>query len=436
MGNMPGLFDDLPNEVEPRVAVAARPCSVSELTQRLALLVAEEFSQVWVEGEVSGVRHSEAGHVYFTLKDNQAQVGSIIWRSTAQRVRFKLEQGLQVEVRGRLEVYPQRGQYSLIVDQIRPKGVGALELAFQQMKEELARLGWFAEERKRALPRFPRRVGIVTSLNGAALQDLLRHLLPRWPLAEVWVAGVAVQGEGAAQQIAEAIGLMNRVEPRVDVLIVGRGGGSLEDLWAFNEREVAAAIFQSQIPVISAVGHETDFTIADFVADRRAPTPTAAASLAVPDQQEVRRWLEQYRADLDAAMSSRLDVARQRLERLADRPCLRDPWALLRPGQQQVALLSQRLGEAWRANWRDWEHGLARLAGQLEALSPLKVLGRGYSVTQVAASGEIVRTPAQAPPGTLLRTRLAEGDLWSEAVASRPAGQAKEGEDAREEADL
>lgn len=433
---MPGLFDHLPNETEPRVAVPARPCSVSELTQRLALLVAQEFGQVWVEGEVSGVKVSEAGHVYFTLKDQQAQLGSIIWRSTAQRVRFKLVHGLKVEVRGRLEVYPQRGQYSLIVDQIQPKGVGPLELAFQQLKEELSRLGWFAEERKRPLPRFPRRVGIVTSLSGAALQDMLRHLLPRWPLAEVWVAGVAVQGEGAAKQIADAIGLMNRVQPSVDVLIVGRGGGSLEDLWAFNEREVAAAIFQSRIPVISAVGHETDFTIADFVADRRAPTPTAAASLAVPDQEEMRQRLEQYRAAMDLALSSRLDQARQRLERLADRPCLRDPWALLRPGQQQVATINQRLQEAWRTRCREWEHGLVRLAGQLEALSPLKVLGRGYSLTHVAATGAIVRNPVQAPPGTLLRTRLAEGDLWSEAMAAPPAGPVEEGKDAREEADL
>jgi exodeoxyribonuclease VII large subunit len=406
------------------------------LTRRLALLIAQEFGQVWVEGEVSGVKPSDAGHVYFTLKDNQAQLASIIWRSTAQRARFKLVQGLKVEVRGRLEVYPQRGQYSLIVDQIQPKGVGPLELAFQQLKEELSRLGWFAQERKKSLPKFPTRVGIVTSLSGAALQDLLRHLLPRWPVAEVWVAGVAVQGEGAAKQIADAIGLMNRVQPEVDVLIVGRGGGSLEDLWAFNEREVAEAIFRSRIPVISAVGHETDFTIADFVADVRAATPTAAASLAVPDQREIQQKLAQYRVALDNALGSRLELARQRLERLAERPCLRDPWALLRPGQQQVATLAQRLYDAWRARWRDWDNSLARLAGQLEALSPLKVLGRGYSLTHVAATGAIVRSPAQAPPGTLLRTRLAEGELWSEAVAVRSAGPVTEAEDAGEKADL
>jgi exodeoxyribonuclease VII large subunit len=386
---------------------------VSELTFRLRDLIAAEFARVWVEGEISGVKTQPSGHVFFTLKDDRAQMGGVIWQSVVRTLKFRIDQGLKVHIRGKIDLYPPRGTYSLIVDEIVPKGMGALELAFQQLKEELARLGWFAEERKRPLPRFPRRVAIVTSLSGAALQDMLRYLLPRWPLAEVWVVGVQVQGDGAAKAIADAIHLLNRVSPRVDVMIVGRGGGSLEDLWAFNERLVAAAIFHSKIPVVSAVGHETDFTIADFVADLRAATPTAAAMKVVPDQNELRRHLSQSLADLKDALAARCRTAAERLLRLADRPCLRDPAGWLRPRAQQLEQLQQRLHDAWRAHQREHANRLTGFADRLEALSPLKVLGRGYSLTHVAATQEIVRSATQAPPGTMLRTRLAVGDLWS-----------------------
>lgn len=418
---MPGLFDDLPPDtgaapLPPSRPVAARPLSVAELTFRLRDLIAAHFARVWVEGEISGHKAHASGHIYFTLKDDSAQLAAVIWQSTARTIKFSLKQGLKVQIRGKIELYPPRGQYSLIVDEVVPKGMGALELAFQQLKEELAGLGWFAAERKRPLPRFPRRVAIVTSLAGAALQDMLRQLSTRWPLAEVWVVGVQVQGDGAAKSIADAIDLLNRVVPRVDVMIVGRGGGSLEDLWAFNERLVAAAIYGSKIPVVSAVGHETDFTIADFVADLRAATPTAAAVKVVPDQVEVRSQLARAEAELKNALMAVCQMAGERLRRLADRPCLRDPAGWLRPRTLQVDQLRQRLHDAWRTQQREHANRLAGLAGRLEALSPLKVLGRGYSLTHVAATQEIVRTAAQAPPGTLLRTRLAEGDLWSSAV--------------------
>jgi exodeoxyribonuclease VII large subunit len=415
---MPGLFDDLPSDAgatpgPPARPAAARPLSVSELTSRLRNLIAAEFARVWVEGEISGVKTQPPGHVFFTLKDARAQMGGVIWQRVVRTLKFRIDQGLKVHIRGKIDLYPQRGTYSLIVDEIVPKGMGALELAFQQLKEELARLGWFAEERKRPLPRFPRRVAIVTSLSGAALQDMLRYLLPRWPLAEVWVVGVQVQGDGAAKAIADAIHLLNRVSPRVDVMIVGRGGGSLEDLWAFNERLVAAAIFHSKIPVVSAVGHETDFTIADFVADLRAATPTAAAMKVVPDQNELRRHLSQSLADLKDALAARCRTAAERLLRLADRPCLRAPAGWLRPRAQQLEQLQQRLHDAWRVHQREHANRLTGFADRLEALSPLKVLGRGYSLTHVAATQEIVRSATQAPPGTMLRTRLAVGDLWS-----------------------
>ncbi|HMP01559.1 MAG TPA: exodeoxyribonuclease VII large subunit, partial [Gemmatales bacterium] len=284
---MPGLFDHLPDAepgrraprpsaptaAPPSVPVdsplpsaepaAEKPLSVSQLTARIKALLETRFAQVFVDGEISRPTLHASGHVYFTLKDSQTQINAILWRNSAKAVRFKLTHGLQVQVRGRIEVYPARGQYQLIVDRIEPLGLGPLELAFQQLKEELQRRGWFDPQRKRPLPLYPRRIALVTSEGSAALQDMLRQLLGRWPLAEVWLVPVPVQGEGAARAIAQGIDLVGQVEPTADLLLVGRGGGSLEDLWAFNEEVVAAAILRAPMPVISAVGHETDFTISD-----------------------------------------------------------------------------------------------------------------------------------------------------------------------------
>src|SRR5262249_20049606 len=260
--------------------------SIGELTRQGKGLIEGEFPEIWVSGEVSNLGGPSSGHLYLTLKDSEAQLRTVIYRGIALRLKFDLKDGVEVIARGRLNVYVPRGEYQLSVEQLQPKGIGPLELAFQQLREKLFVKGYFDPKRKKRLPRFPRRVVLVTSPTGAAVRDMLEVLGRRWPAAEVWVCPVPVQGDGAGLKIAEAIGRLNRLR-EIDVMIVGRGGGSLEDLWAFNEECVAQAIFASHIPVVSGVGHETDHTIADMVADVRALTPTEAAERVVPSRDEL-----------------------------------------------------------------------------------------------------------------------------------------------------
>src|SRR5262245_54917644 len=269
--------------------------SVSALTQEIKGLLEDGFSSVWVTGEVSNVSRPPSGHLYLTLKDPQAQLPAVIYRGIALRLKFDLRNGQEVIVRGGLSVYPPHGKYQFVIEELQPKGIGALELAFRQLKERLFRLGYFAPERKKPLPRFPRRLALVTSPTGAAVRDMLGILSQRWAAVEIWVCPVRVQGDGAAEEVATAIGRLNQLAQAgvlpVDVMIVGRGGGSTEDLWAFNEECVARAIYLSAIPVVSAVGHEVDLTIADLVADCRALTPTEAATRVVPDLEEMLQYL-------------------------------------------------------------------------------------------------------------------------------------------------
>ena len=259
--------------------------SVSELTRQIKEVIEGGFPSVWVAGEVSNLSRPQSGHVYLTLKDSGATLKAVVYRGIALRMKFDLRDGLEVIARGRLSLYMPQGNYQLTVEELQPRGIGALELAFQQLREKLFTKGYFDPKRKRPLPRYPRRIVLVTSPTGAAVRDMVEILSRRWPVAELWVCPVPVQGEGAGLKIAEVIGRLNRV-PGIDVLIVGRGGGSLEDLWAFNEECVARAIFTSQIPVVSAVGHETDVTIADLVADVRAATPSEAAERVAPNRAE------------------------------------------------------------------------------------------------------------------------------------------------------
>jgi exodeoxyribonuclease VII large subunit len=290
--------------------------------------------------------------------------------------------------------------------------MGALELAFQQLKEKLFQRGWFAEERKKPLPRFPRRIGLVTSGSGAAIRDMLRIIPRRWPAAEILVCPVQVQGDGAREQIAAAIGLLNRLQA-VDVMIVGRGGGSLEDLWAFNEEIVAAAIFHSKIPVISAVGHEVDYTIADFVADHRAATPSEAAELVVPDQVEVRGALAAMRQRLHGRLLQRLMHARQQLDQLAQRRVLRQPLERLREREQKLDGLAERARRAVKVSLDRRRGLLERAAARLASLSPLHVLARGYSLTRKQSDGKLLRSAAEVQQGERLVTRLCQGELVS-----------------------
>jgi exodeoxyribonuclease VII large subunit len=386
--------------------------SVSEVTQAVRALLEAGFPSVWVAGEVSNLARPPSGHLYFNLKDANAVLKAALFRGVGLRLRFDLKDGMDVIARGRLSVYPQRGDYQLIVEEIQPKGIGALELALRQLKEKLFSRGYFDPKRKKPLPRFPRRVALVTSPSGAAVRDMLEILGQRWPAAEVWVCPVRVQGDGAAQEIAAAIALLNQVRPSPDVLLVGRGGGSMEDLWAFNEEVVAQAIFASRIPIVSAVGHEIDVTIADLVADCRAETPTAAAMLAVPCWEEHAESLSQREGRLHELLRDRLTAARKCLDDLAQRRAFRLPLDRVREGERRLDDWTERLTRAARQRVQQTQQRVAAMAARLETLSPLNVLGRGYSLTRNEA-GQLLRDAAQVRPGDLLVTHLSRGRIVS-----------------------
>jgi exodeoxyribonuclease VII large subunit len=430
-------------------------CTVSELVLRIKETLEDRFPAVWVEGEISNLRIPSSGHVYFTLKDDGAQLRCVLFRSRGRRVAFQPEDGMQVLAFGGLDVYAARGEYQLIIELLEPKGVGALQLAFEQLKRKLEAEGLFEAGRKRALPPFPRTIGIVTSPTGAAIRDMLHVIGRRFADLRVLITPVRVQGEEAPGEIVRALRDLQEIS-ELDVVIVGRGGGSIEDLWAFNDERVARAISACRVPVISAVGHETDFTIADFVADLRAPTPSAAAEVVVREKLHVIRALCDMYDALKQAMASRLARERQRVDSLGRRRVLTDAARALRDWHRRLDELSTRLALGVRASRRLGEHRLslarnalrslnpvARIAngtvvlaqlrgrlasaganraktarhrldaavGQLDSLSPLAVLGRGYSLTRLLPSGAIVRTAAQTRPGDIIEILLREGAL-------------------------
>ncbi len=387
--------------------------SVSELTALVKEVLEETFPAVWVGGEISDLARPQSGHCYFTLKDAGAQIPAVLWRSAAARVRFDLHDGLEVICRGRLEVYAPRGRYQLILEEIIPRGIGALELALRQLREKLAREGLFDPARKRPLVRFPRRIAVVTSPSGAALRDFLEVLRRRWRGVDVLVVPVRVQGEGAAGEIAAAIGLVNRLATPIDCLVVTRGGGSLEDLWAFNEEAVVRAIAASRIPVVSGVGHEIDVTLADLVADVRALTPSEAAERVVPAVEEIAGQLREHRERLVSALRSRLTAARGRWETLAANRVFSRPLARVHDLARRLDELESRLASTIRRHLRQGRQQAGALAAQLESLSPLAVLGRGYSLTQRMRDGHIVRDAGELSAGETIRTRFARGQSIS-----------------------
>ena len=302
----------------------SKALTVSQLTAKLKGVMESSFRFVWVSGEISNCKQASSGHVYFTLKDEGAQLAAIVWRGTAQKLRFQLKDGLKVLAAGPIQLYETRGQYQLIAEQLEPQGIGALELAFRQLQRKLEAEGLFDQDRKRPWPLFPKRIALITSPSGAAVRDMLQVISRRWPRANVIIVPVPVQGAEAAPQIANALRTVHLI-PDVDVVICGRGGGSLEDLWAFNEELVARAIFDCQVPVISAVGHEIDVTIADLVADKRALTPSEAAELVVPLESDIRLLLERVRQRLTTALQYQAQRARFQVERLAEHPRLARP---------------------------------------------------------------------------------------------------------------
>lgn len=361
-----------------------------------------------IRGEISNYKRYPSGHHYFSLKDDKGSMRCVLFRGDAARLRFQPADGMSVLAFGRISVFPRDGQYQLYCTQLMEDGRGALDLAFERLRRQLEEEGLFAPDRKKTLPGWPGRIALVTSPAGAAVRDMIRILGARWPMAGVLVVPVRVQGDGAAQEIAAAIDLVNR-RADIDLIITGRGGGSREDLWAFNEESVARAIARSRIPVISAVGHEPDVTIADYVADMRAATPSNAAELAVPDQVQVGHRLSQLSRRLAGAQRARLMAGRKDLRRLADSRVLRNPKAPIEDGRILVDRAQERLTAALKNILKDGRGELARLGAGLDAMSPLKVLGRGYAMAR-GPQGVITRA-AQAEPGQALDVLLADGTL-------------------------
>jgi len=380
--------------------------TVSRLAALLKEVVEENFAQVLVEGEISNFSVPASGHFYFSLKDESAQLRAVMFRTQARLLPFRPENGMQVTLFGRVSLYPQRGEVQLIAEKLEPRGVGSLQVAFEQLKSKLAGEGLFAEARKRPLPTFPRTVGVVTSATGAAIHDIVNVLRRRGAGLRVVLRPVRVQGDGAAAEIAEAIADHNRIKA-ADVLIVGRGGGSLEDLWAFNEEVVARAIHASAIPVISAVGHEVDYTIADFVADLRAPTPSAAAEMVARSRLELEGHLDHLAQRLAGQMQGRLALLDERLRGLTRR--LRSPRQQLQLWQQRHADLARRLNRSMARRQQEAEGRLATLAGRLDLLSPLRTLERGYAIAFAEKTGRAVLDADTLTQGDRLQLRFARG---------------------------
>ena len=434
-------------------SVLSHILTVSELTTQIRTVLEDHYPAVWVAGQISNLHRAASGHQYFTLKDPQSQIRAVLFRGAAQLVPFVLQEGLEVVVRGHLTVYESRGDYQLILQAVEPKGVGALQLAFEQLKRKLEEEGIFALNRKRPIPSFPAKIGLITSRHGAAIHDVLSVLRRRCPMVPILIHPVLVQGENAAPQIADAIRTMNTMKD-VDVLIVGRGGGSLEDLWSFNEEIVVRAIAESNIPVISAVGHETDVTLADLAADVRAPTPSAAAEMVVPPFEDLLNHVRQLRERLGQVMRVRLERCRYEIQRL--RSAVPDPTLWLYRHSQRVDDLDSRLRLALREGqeelrksllslearvWastpqhhiRERQHMIAQFvatlmhsissllkekrhqsegqAALLHNLSPLAILSRGYSIVETLDRGRIVRTVQDISVGDQISARVADGRL-------------------------
>lgn len=384
--------------------------SVSEINRYIKNLIAGELplQHMLVRGEISNFKQYPSGHCYFTLKDKLSALKCVMFRSYAQHLRFLPVNGLQVIAGGSMAVYERDGVYQLYAESLVPEGTGDLALAFEQLKEKLSAEGLFAEAHKKPLPRFPRKIGVVTSLAGAVLRDIYHVSSRRWPMVQLVLYPVQVQGEGAAEQIVRAIEFFNRSYP-VDTLIVGRGGGSMEDLQAFNEEIVVRAVFASRIPVISAVGHETDFTLIDFVSDQRAATPSQAAELAVPDREELQRYLLMLSARLTRGAESELADCRKRLLHLMQRPALKEPQKLLASRRQRLDMAVLKLQQGTRTAMTEKQHGLEVAMEKLEMLSPVQVLRRGYGI--VEQEGKVLSSVREAAAGSLIKVTLKDGSL-------------------------
>lgn len=392
------------------------PLTITQFTHQVKDLIEANFDTVTVVGEISNFTRASSGHLYFTLKDENAQLRGIMWKGNAARMKFDIHDGLEVVVTGRLEVYAARGSYQLISSRMIPQGMGGLELAFRQLQEKLAKEGLFDPEHKQPIPRFPRRIALITSPTGAAVRDMLQVMTRRWPGLNIVLLPVAVQGDGAAEQIAAAINYAPRI-PDVDLIITGRGGGSLEDLWPFNEEMVAREIFACPIPVISAVGHEIDVSISDLVADRRALTPSEAGELSTPSAEDLKVGLVGLQNQMATALRNRAHQARLQLDSLESRPVFARPLQQIDDLRQQLDEWDADLKQSLQRAFDQKRNRVEQLASRLDALSPLNVLKRGYSVTRTT-DGRVVKQTSDVKSGEEIITRLIDGEVSSQVTTT------------------
>ena len=390
--------------------------TVSEISRGIRTSLEHKFSNIGVLGEISNVRKPSSGHIYLTLKDKNSQLQAVVFRNSASRIKFELKDGMEVISFGSITVYEPRGQYQLIINKIEPKGIGALQLAFQQLKEKLEKEGLFDSAHKKPLPFIPQKIGIVTSPTGAAIKDILNIIDRRFANVEILIYPVKVQGEGAAQEIAEAITELNNYSD-IDVIISGRGGGSLEDLWAFNEEIVARSIYNSKIPVISAVGHEIDLTIADLVADKRALTPSEAGELVVPRKDLLIVKTEKFKTRLLQSLTGKLRLSKEKLDRIANSYVIRQPFDKFNRWQQRLDDLSQRFNLNITHALNSEREKLSGIAGKLESLSPLNVLKRGYTITTKLEDNKSLRYITDLSKGDKIKTNLSKGSIISEILS-------------------
>ena len=393
--------------------------TVQEVTSRIRRILDEdkELRDIYIKGELSNLSQPTSGHLYFTLKDELSELQCVMFREQNRGLKFVPEDGMSVIVRGHISVYERRGRYQLYVDEIQAAGIGALYLAFEQLKKKLKAEGLFDAVYKKPIPSFPRRIGIITSPTSAAIRDMLKITKKRFPHVHILLAPVAVQGEGASAQIVHAIQLMNRYSAereKIEVLIVGRGGGSIEELWAFNEESVAREIFSSEIPVISAVGHETDFTIADFVADKRAATPSEAAELVVPDRREIERNLRSLESSMRQNVFNAIEYHRKRLESIEKSILFRKPTERINQYRQTVDEIKRNMAAEITHRVTLQRKSLQALRGKLDALSPLAILDRGYSICSKLPDEKIVRSVEDFSVGDALKVLFKDGEAVSE----------------------
>ncbi|MFH0992298.1 MAG: exodeoxyribonuclease VII large subunit [bacterium] len=382
--------------------------TITEITQKIKLSLEQNFQRVWLQGEISNFKRHTSGHLYFTLKDEGAQISAVMWRSRIQNLSMNPADGMKVIARGAITVYPPRGNYQIDVDQLQPLGIGELQQAFERLKQKLASEGLFDEAHKKPLPEYPERIGIITSPTGAAIKDILSVLSRRFPSLEILFTPVLVQGSGAAEEIASAIRAMNEYG-NVDVLIVGRGGGSLEDLWAFNEEIVAREIFASKIPVVSAVGHEIDFSIADFVADLRAPTPSAAAELVVKDRRELIEVIGNICYTLRDNLTHRIDTLRNRIQSIVSSYSFNRPKDLLHQSMQRLDELDRSMALSMIRMLNDAQQRSRHLQARLGSVNPDDVLKRGYTI--IRKEGRVVSSVRRVTGGDDVQIQFHDGTV-------------------------